>query len=65
MTKIVKEEMYCSNCKKCFEVPVVLSTSSFMLERDPALKKKYEEGTLFKNFCPECGKELSYKKDNK
>ena len=58
MTKIIKREMYCKTCNESFEVPVVMSTNSFMLERDPSLKKKYEDGTLFKNFCPKCGEEL-------
>jgi len=62
MTKIIRSEMYCPNCKKSFEVPVLISTNSFMIERDPVLKKRYEEGTLFKNFCPVCGKELVDKK---
>ena len=65
MTKIIKREMYCKKCDKYFEVPVLLSTNSFMLERDPELKKKYENGTLFKNFCPNCNEELSYKKEEK
>lgn len=58
MTKIIKREMYCTNCQKSFVVPVMLSTNSFMIERDPVLKQKAKDGTLFKNFCPVCNKEL-------
>ena len=65
MTKIIKSKMYCEKCEKYFEVPVFLSTNSFMLERDPELRQRYEDGTLFKNFCPECKKELIYKKEEK
>ena len=65
MTKVIKKNMFCKNCNKYFEVPVMLSTNSFMIEKDPELKKKYENGTLFKNFCPECGKELINRNDNK
>ena len=65
MTKIVKRQMYCKKCDKYFDVPVVLSTNKIMLEKDPELKKKYENGTLFKNFCPECGSELGFKKEEK
>ncbi len=62
MTKIIKMKLYCPTCQKYFEQPVVLSTSSFMLEMDPELKKRYEDGTLFKNFCPDCGGELELPK---
>jgi len=62
MTKIIRKEMYCPKCKKSYEVPVVLSTNSFMIEMDPKLKKRYEEGTLFKNFCPVCNCELTKEK---
>ena len=65
MTKIIKRNMFCEYCNKYFEVPVILSTNSHMIEIDPELKKKYENGTLFKNFCPKCGKELIYKNENK
>lgn len=58
MTRIIKRKMYCSKCEENFEVPVILSTNSFMLERDKSLKEKYEKGTLFKSVCPKCGKEL-------
>lgn len=63
MTKILKKKLYCDNCKKYYEVPVIMSTNSFMIQHDPVLKKKALDGTLFKNFCPECGKEL-VNKDN-
>ena len=63
MTKVIKKEMYCNNCKKVHIVPVVLSTNSFMIEKDPVLKKRALAGTLFKNFCPDCGKELVNKED--
>jgi hypothetical protein len=63
MTKIIKKEMYCTNCKKSYEVPVVLSTNSFMIQNDPELRKKAMDGTLFKNFCPVCKQELVNKKD--
>ncbi len=58
MTKIIKAKLYCNDCKKYYEVPVMLSTNSFMIERDPVLKQKAKDGTLFKNFCPVCNKEL-------
>ena len=63
MTKIIRDEMYCPKCKKNYVVPVVLSTNSFMLERDPMLMEKYKKGELFKNFCPVCKSELVGKKD--
>lgn len=63
MTKIIKQEMYCSNCKRSYEVPVVMSTNSFMIEKDPMLKKKVVDGTLFKNYCPVCKKELESKEN--
>ena len=59
MTKIVKRELYCEACKKSFVQPVYMSVSSFLMSEEE--KKKMEEGTLFKNFCPECGRELSFK----
>jgi hypothetical protein len=63
MTKIIKRKLYCESCKKYYEVPVVLSTNSYMIKNDPALRRKAIEGTLFKNFCPDCGKELVNKDD--
>ena len=63
MTKIIRTKLYCENCNKFYEVPVVLSTNSFMIERDPVLKQKAKDGTLFKNFCPVCNKELVNKED--
>jgi len=65
MTKIIKKEMYCSACDKYYEVGVLMSTNSYMIEKDPELKKRYEDGTLFKNFCPVCGKELIHEKKDK
>ena len=59
MTKIVNRELYCKDCKKSFVQPVYMSVSSFLMSEEE--KKKMEEGTLFKNFCPECGKELGFK----
>lgn len=61
MTKVVKRELYCSNCKKKYIQPVYMSVSSFLLSEEE--KKKLSEGTLFKNFCPDCGKELSLSSD--
>ena len=58
MTKVLTKKMYCEHCKKSYEVPVLLSTNSFMIERDPELPKRAQEGTLFKNFCPVCHHEL-------
>ena len=58
MTKIVRREMYCENCKKNFVQPVYMSVSSFLMTENE--KKRMEEGTLFKNFCPVCGKELIF-----
>lgn len=56
MTKVMKRELYCENCRKKFVQPVYMSVSSFLLSEEE--KKRFEDGTLFKNFCPECGKEL-------
>ena len=61
MTKIVKRELYCSKCKKTFVQPVYMSVSSFLMSEEE--KRKMEDGTLFKNFCPECGNVLTYSKD--
>lgn len=58
MTRVVKKQMYCSKCNEFFEVPVVLSTNSYMLEMDKNLREKYNNGTLFKNACPKCGEQL-------
>lgn len=58
MTKIIKQELYCTNCKKSYTVPVMISTNSFMIEKDPVLKQKAQNGELFKNYCPVCKKEL-------
>ena len=63
MTKIIQKELYCNNCKKKYEVPVLMSTNSFMINSDPMLRKKAADATLFKNFCPKCGKELVNKED--
>ncbi len=63
MTKIIRESMYCKHCKKSYEVPVVLSTNSFMIERDPVLRQKAKNGTLFQNFCPVCNQKLVRKDD--
>lgn len=64
MTKIVPKELYCSKCKKTFIQPVYYSVSSFMMSEEE--KKKLKEGTLFRNFCPQCGSELiSDNKDKK
>lgn len=56
MTRIVNKKLYCENCGKSFVQPVYMSVSSFLLSEEE--RKKLEEGTLFKNFCPECGKKL-------
>lgn len=65
MTKVTNKELFCKNCKKTFIQPVYMSVSSFLMSEDE--KKRMKEGTLFKNFCPECGKELSFspKEDQK
>lgn len=65
MTKIVKREMYCPNCKKNYVQPVYMSVSSFLMSEEE--KRKLQDGTLFKNFCPDCGKELVFppKEDKK
>lgn len=63
MTKVIRKIMYCNHCKKEYEVPVILSTNSFMIEHDPILKAKLKNGTLHKNFCPVCKKELVRKDD--
>ena len=57
MPKVINRELYCDNCKKTFVQPVYMSVSSFLMSEEE--KKRMKEGTLFKNFCPECGKELS------
>lgn len=62
MTKIIDKELYCSRCKKSFIQPVYMSVSSFLMSEEE--KKKIEDGTLFKNFCPVCGEELLIKKEN-
>ena len=56
MTKVVQRELYCENCKKSFVQPVYMSVSSFLMSEEE--KRRMKEGTLFKNFCPVCGKEL-------
>jgi len=58
MTKIIRSKLYCNKCKKYYEVPVVMSVNSYALERDPSLKERMNNGTLFKNFCPVCKEEL-------
>ena len=63
MTKIIKSRLYCNKCQKYYDVPVVASVNSFALERDPMLKQRMKDGTLFKNFCPNCKEEL-VKKDH-
>ena len=54
----MKKKLYCNKCKKSYEVPVVMSTNSFMIQNDPVLRAKVLDGTLFKNFCPVCKEEL-------
>lgn len=56
--KVIKKDMYCPNCKKMFYVPVLMSVSTFMMSNEQ--KKKLENGTLFKNMCPQCGTELEF-----
>ena len=63
MTRIIKKKLYCSKCNKSYEVPVILSTNSFMIQNDPVLRQKAIDGTLFKNFCPVCKEELVEKED--
>ena len=63
MTRVIKKKLYCNNCKKSYEVPVIMSTNSFMIQNDPVLRKRAEDGTLFKNFCPVCKEELVNKED--
>lgn len=63
MTKVVNKEMYCSKCNKSFIQPVYMSISSFLMTEEE--RRKMEEGTLFKNFCPKCGKELIIGRDKK
>ena len=63
MSVYMDKKLYCEKCKKNYEVPVLMSTNSFLIEQDPVLKKKAQEGTLFKNFCPKCNKELIIKED--
>jgi hypothetical protein len=58
MTKIIRKEMYCKKCNKTFMQSVYMSVSSFMMSEEE--KKKMKEGTIFKNFCPECGGELLF-----
>ncbi len=63
MSTYMKMRLYCKSCKKHYLVDVLTSTSSFMIELDPKLKKKAQAGTLFKNFCPVCNSELEHKED--
>ena len=63
MTKIIRETMYCKRCNKSYEVPVILSTNSFMIEHDPVLRQKVKNGTLDKNLCPVCKMELVRKEN--
>lgn len=63
MTKVIKQKLYCKKCKKEYEVPVILSTNSYMIEMDPVMKQRAKDGTLFKNFCPVCNEELTRGKD--
>ena len=58
MTKIIKKKLYCKKCGKYYQVPMVLSINSYILNRDENLKNKLEAGTLFKNYCPVCNEEL-------
>lgn len=51
-------DMYCKKCNKVSKEAVLISANSIMIERDPELKKKAIEGTLFKNYCSVCGEEL-------
>ena len=63
MTRVIKKKLYCNHCKKSYEVPVIMSTNSFMIQNDPILRKRAEDGTLFKNFCPVWKEELVNKED--
>ena len=63
MTVIIDKKLYCKKCKEYFEVPVLMSTNSFLIERDPELKRRVQEGTLFKNFCPKCNSEMIIKEE--
>lgn len=63
MTKVVQRELYCQKCQKSFIQPVYMSVSSFLMSDEE--KKKMKDGTLFKNFCPECKGILVEKEDNK
>ena len=58
MTKVVQRDLYCPNCKKKYVQPVYMSVSSFLMSEEE--KKLMKEGKLFKNFCPDCGKELVF-----
>ena len=55
MTYFTPMEMYCEKCQKMHKVNVLLSTNSWTIKADPVLREKAEKGTLFQNFCPECG----------
>ena len=63
MTRIITKKMYCKNCKKSYEVKVLASTNSMMIQNDPELKRRAQNGTLFKNYCPVCKTELVGVKD--
>lgn len=58
MTKVVKREMYCPKCNEWSTQSIYMSVSSFLMSDEE--KKKVEEGTLFKNYCPKCGAELVF-----
>ncbi len=64
MSNVRMMKLYCEKCDEVMEQPVLLSTNSWMINADPKLKKKAEDGTLFKNFCPNCNSELkAYKEE--
>lgn len=63
MSVVRMQKLYCKKCDKVVEQPVLMSTNSWMIEMDPELKKRAENGTLFKNFCETCGEELEMEKE--
>jgi uncharacterized protein YbaR (Trm112 family) len=63
MTKIIQQTKYCNKCKRQYEVPVLLSTNSYHIKQSPELRNRFNNGDIFKNYCPVCKEELVDVKD--
>lgn len=64
MSTYMQMDLYCPKCKVTERVSVLVSTNSWMIQADPELRKKAEDGTLFKNFCSSCGTELVHENED-